>query len=178
MTGGVPAGWEGILDPGERILWQGRPDAQLAIGVAEVMGGLFGLAFAGFALLWMIIAAMGGGFFWTFGLLHFGVGLGIAFGPPLWSVHRRRRTWYTLTDRRAFIATDTRFTGRTLRSWPIRPDTALTLAEGRPPSLWFAQELRRGKRGSFHMPVGFERITDAPAVMALMRGIQRQAAAE
>jgi hypothetical protein len=27
-------------------------------------------------------------------------------------------------------------------------------------------------------PIGFERIADAPAVMALMRGIQRQAATE
>lgn len=177
MTEPVPAGWEGILDPGERILWQGRPDQRLVFGGADLVNGIFGLFFAGFALVWMLIAAAGGGFFWTFGLLHFAVGLGIALGPSLWSMHRRRRTWYTLTDRRAFIATDTRFTGRTLRSWPIRPDTALTLAEGQPPSLWFAEELRRGKRGTFRVPVGFERIPDAPAVMALMRGIQRQAEA-
>ena len=33
----TPAGWQGILDDGERILWQGRPDpAVLAIGLPAV----------------------------------------------------------------------------------------------------------------------------------------------
>jgi hypothetical protein len=177
MSEAVPAGWEGILDPGERILWQGRPDGRIVIRGVEWILVAFGAVFAGIALAYMIGMAEAGGP-WPFGLIHFAAGVAVAAGPPLWSAYRRRRTWYTLTDRRAFIATDTRFTGRTLRSWPIRPDTPLMLEDGNPPSLWFGSEPIRTKRGMSRAPIGFERIADAPAVMALMRGIQRQAATE
>ena len=72
----APAGWEGILDTGETILWQGRPDGKIVLRPANTATFVFGLAFAGFALFWMIMASTAGGFFWAFGSFW-------AFGPFL-----------------------------------------------------------------------------------------------
>ena len=60
--------WGGILHPGERILWQGRPDGRIVFtrGTFALVG--FGLAFSGFAAVWMSLASMAGGFFWAFGI--------------------------------------------------------------------------------------------------------------
>ena len=171
----TPAGWDGILDDGETILWQGRPGARVVWKLSHGFSLLFGLAFAGFALFWMIMASRAGGGFWTFGLIHFFVGLGLAFGPPWWSAWRRRHTWYTLTDRRAFIATDMPMAGRKLKSYPIDRNTALDYAAGDKASIFFAHEYRRTKNGSRRVPIGFERLTDGEAVYRLIRDVQRKA---
>ncbi len=46
----IPTGWEAILDEGETVIWQGRPNAGLVFRVRDVATFLFGLVFAGFAL--------------------------------------------------------------------------------------------------------------------------------
>ncbi|WP_343231114.1 aspartate carbamoyltransferase catalytic subunit [Thalassovita aquimarina] len=140
---------------------------------ANVMTFLFGLAFAGFALFWMIMASMAGGFFWMFGLIHFSVGIGISIGGLFWSAYRRRHSWYTLTNRRAFIATDLPLKGRSLHSYPITADTVLDLEEGALSTLHFAATLRRTKNGQRRVRLGFERIADGRAVYRMMRDIQR-----
>lgn len=169
----VPAGWEGILDPGERILWQGRPVPGIVWRPQQLVALLFGLAFAGFALFWMLMAASAGGFFWMFGLIHFSVGLTVSFGPFFWPAYMRRHTWYTLTDRRAFIATDMPLLGRRLKSFPIERDTVLSYDAGTPATIHFAQVVRRTKNGTSRTDIGFVRVPDGPEVYALMRQIQR-----
>lgn len=166
--------WAGILDDEERILWQGRPDTAISLGVTNVMTGLFGLAFAGFALFWMIMASQAGGFFWMFGLIHFSVGIGLAAGPLFWSAFRRRHTWYTLTDRRAFIAADLPVRGKSLNSYPITDGTVLTLEEGPPDNLFFATRTKRTKNGTREVKLGFERIEGGREVYRMMRDIQEQ----
>ncbi len=173
----VPAGWEGILDEGETIVWQGRPDATVVLTVANVGGFLFGLFFAGFALFWMIMASQAGGGFWMFGLIHFFVGLSVAFGAMFWNAWRRKHTWYTLTDRRAFIATDIPFKGRKLNSYPITPDTVISYQAGDLATLHFASEMRQGKNRNYTVPVGFERVPDGDEVYRLMRDIQERQSA-
>ena len=81
----MTTGWDGILDDDEAIVWQGRPDGKVVFRPGNIIGFLFGLAFAIFALFWMILAASAGGFFWAFGLIHFSVGIGISFGALFWS---------------------------------------------------------------------------------------------
>lgn len=174
MSGATaPAGWEGILDPGERILWQGRPVPGIVWRPQQMVTFLFGLAFAGFALFWMLMAATAGGFFWMFGLIHFGVGLALSFGPIVWPAYMRRHTWYTLTDRRAFIATDAPLLGRRLKSYPIERGTVLSYDAGNPATIHFAHVMRRTKNGSSRSDIGFERIAEGPEVYGLMRQIQR-----
>ncbi len=169
--------WDGILDKGEKILWQGRPDARVTFKVSNFVGFLFGTAFAGFALFWMIMASQAGGFFWMFGLLHFFVGLSVAYGAMFWSAWRRRHTWYTLTDKRAFIATDIPFRGRSLKSYPITASTVLDYDGSSPASIMFNHEMRRSKNGSYRVDVGFERIDDGQDVYRMMRDIQEGQAA-
>ena len=175
MSGLDRTGWEGILDEGETVLWQGRPDARVVFRIEKAFQFIFGLFFAGFAVFWMVMASQAGGAFWMFGLLHFGVGLAVAFGALFKDAYRRRHTWYTLTDRRAFIATDMPHKGRVLDSYPITPDTRLIMvdASARLATVNFASEEKRGNKGRrFTVPVGFERIPEGEKVYRLMRNIQ------
>ncbi|MEX0283247.1 MAG: aspartate carbamoyltransferase catalytic subunit [Paracoccaceae bacterium] len=166
-------GWDNILDPDETILWQGRPDGKLVFRPKNIMTFLFGLAFAGFALVWMILASQAGGFFWSFGLIHFTAGLSVAFGGLFWGAYLRRNSWYTLTDSRAFIATDVMFRGRRLKSYPVTPQMVLEFEPGTPPSVWFDEELRRSRNGSTSHKVGFERIAEGEEVYRMFRDVQR-----
>ena len=107
------------------------------------------------------------------GDLHFFVGVGIAFGSTFWSAWRRRHTWYTLTDRRAFIATDLPFRGRSLKSYPITKSTVIDYDGGTPASIMFNHEMRRKKNGHYRVDVGFERIENGAEVYRMMRDIQK-----
>ena len=169
----TPTGWEGILDEGETVLWQGRPDARVVFRINKAFQFIFGLFFAGFALFWMVMAGQAGGVFWMFGLIHFGAGLAISFGAIFWDAYRRRHTWYTLTDRRAFIATDMPHKGRKLQSYPIDPGTPLEFSPGPLATITFASEERRGNKGRrYTVPVGFERIAEGDVVYRHLRTIQ------
>jgi len=166
-------GWDDILEPGEAIKWQGSPNTRFRIKPAHIRTALFGLAFSGFALFWMITASQAGGYFWMFGLLHFSVGLCIGFGPVFWDAMRRKNTWYTLTDQRAFIATDMPVVGRRIKSHPITGNTVLDLQPTSPPSIFFAHEFKQGTNYTRRVNIGFEGITDAAEVLSLMRDIQK-----
>jgi len=133
------SGWEGILDKGEKILWQGRPDGKISLTPATIGTLGFGLLFAGFALFWMFMAAQAGGNFWMFGLIHFFVGLSLALVPIYAGSYKRRHSWYTLTNRRAFIASDLPLVGKKLVSYPIDKNSPLALIEGNPGSVIFAK---------------------------------------
>ncbi|MHC9236668.1 aspartate carbamoyltransferase catalytic subunit [Pseudooceanicola sp. 502str34] len=177
-------GWDGILAPGETILWQGRPGKGAWITKGRVFKAIFGAIFAGFAAVWMILASQAGGFFWAFGLIHFSVGLmamgGALFGPEL----LRRYSWYTLTDRRAFIATDYPLAGRRLISYPVGPGSYLRRAHEDPDAVYVAQRERKGTEGhrregetvrhwSTFSEIGFENLTptEADQVYRLARGL-------
>ncbi|TLP69129.1 aspartate carbamoyltransferase catalytic subunit [Parasedimentitalea maritima] len=164
--------WVGILDDDEKILWQGRPDGGVSIKIQNILMAIFGTVFAGFALFWMIIASKGGGDFWLFGLLHFSVGLALVLYSLFWSTFRRRRSWYTLTDRRAFIAINLPLRGKSLKSYPIASSSPLELIDGNLSSVNFAEEVKSGKNGSYTVSIGFERLTDGREVYRLMRDIQ------
>lgn len=167
--------WDGILDDGEEILWQGQPDPSFDLKPRQFGLALFGIMFAGFALFWMIMAARSGGSMWAFGLIHFFVGVALAIGPQLFSAYRRRNTWYTLTDRRAFIATEFAVAGKKLKSFPINQDTRLDFIDETPATIHFAETIQRSKNGSYRVPVGFERIEDGREVYRLVRDIQSTA---
>lgn len=174
----IPHGWAGILTPGERILWRGRPDGAIAWDAFRPGRALFGLAITGFAALWTagaLAAAPPGAFVLiplAAGLFFFGLGLRHAGLHLVWDAYRRRHSWYTLTDRRAIIATE--ILGRKrLASYPITLDSPLTLAEGNPGDIWFATTWRNTKSGSRRQRIGFERVAEPRMVYDLMRQVQR-----
>ncbi len=175
----IPAAWQGILEPGETILWQGRPDQRFHMPLENLFGAIVALVFVGFAIFWISATFTGGDLFWLFGLIHLTIGLrmmaGFVFGPT-W---RHRHMWYTLTDRRAFIATNLPLKGKTLDSYPIRPDTPIKWVDSTPPGVQFATETRKTSKGRrYRMHIGFERIAEAREVMEMISEIRNQAQSE
>lgn len=169
----TPAGWENILASDEKILWQGRPMQGIALRASHTFTTLSGLAFSGFALFWMIMASQAGGYFWTFGLIHFTAGIGVILGPILWPAYMRKRTWYTLTTDKAYIADITFLGQKRLRSYPITKDTPIEVVSGTYTTINFASEQRRGKNRTYTVPIGFERLTEGDTVRGMIRKIQK-----
>jgi len=167
-----PPGWEGILDPGEAILWQGAPDRRWRrediIMPYTVIGALLIL----FYLVWVLLGL---------GLLdgrapmdqmHIMallpmplVGAGLIW-PHLARSIGRRAQFYTLTDRRAFIG-EAAYLTRNRASYPIHPDIPLMFVPGPPDTVWFALRVRAG-----HLErIGFQRLDDGRAVYDLIRSL-------
>jgi hypothetical protein len=170
----VPAGWEGILSPGERILWQGRPNARFTLRGHSLALVFVGGVFTAVALLFIAVGiAVGDLIFALFPLIHLGAGLAMMIGPPLFGAHARRNTWYTLTDRRAVIATDFWPKGRDMALYDIGPDSPLRLIDRPFPGVHFAMHHHRTKTGTRVVPFGFDRITDAKQVFDLMQLIKQ-----
>lgn len=169
------AGWSGILDDGETILWQGRPSSRFRLTLADLKPARQGLMMTLFSVVWLSMAMRAPGIFWLFGLPFLLMGLWQIAKPLLLPALLRQYSFYTLTDRRAFIATDAPLLGRNLRSFPITADTRLDFLEGEPGSILFADDRLAG----LTMPgpdgirrVGFQMIPDARKVYGLMRQIQ------
>jgi len=174
-------GWENILDTDEKILWQGQPDGRFRLRGKNIALSIFGLFFLGFSLFWITMAstatsATGGAglMFPLFGLPFVLIGLYLVIGIHWFDALGRRKTHYTLTDKRAFIATG--FLGKRLKSYPIDGDTVLELRPGTPGSVFFAKEIRRGKNGTYRIPIGFELIPDAEKVYQIFRTVQKSTA--
>lgn len=170
-------GWEGILDADEDILWQGRPDGTFRLTIGAIGGAIFGVFFAGFAVIWMVLASSAGGIFWMFGLIHFSVGIGVIFSSLFWATWRRRHTWYTLSTKRAFIAEDIPLRGRKLKSYPITGYSPLNLIQGERDTVNFATTTVRNRNRSREVAVGFEEIEDGTKVLGLMRQVKQAEAA-
>lgn len=172
--------WETILDPGERVLWQGQPDATPDWSGLRPARVIAGLGITLFSLFWTILASQAvftegvvGLIFPVAGLFFVYQGVKTAGGHVLLDSYRRRRTWYSLTSKRAFIATDI-WGKRRLDSYPIGPDTLLDHDLRSPGSIWFAGRHLATRRGSIRSRIGFERLADSDAVMRLMTRIQSE----
>jgi hypothetical protein len=170
------AGWDGILADGETIVWQGQPEPGIAWRDAISATSAFGVVFTGFALFWMAMAAtiIGGGsgpgfpfsMFPLFGLPFLAVGLYFLVGHVIVDAYVRSTTWYTLTDRTAFVASNA-FGQRKLSSYPIREMPFLELDDTAPGSVlfWHEDSPRSHRTGR----IGFRRIAEARAVHARLR---------
>lgn len=186
----APRGWEGILAEGETVLWQGRPAPGVRLGDFVGFPLVFGLLFAGFAAVWIALArtaARGDVFdlFPLFGVPFLLIGLYLAFGLPFGRDYLRRRSWYTLTDRAAYIATEI-LGRRRLHAVPIDAMNILELEDDAPGTVLFRREIRTSRgiaRGtgptvSRHaragvQDTGFERIAEARAVFRLIADRRR-----
>lgn len=175
MTGS-PDGWEDILEPGEQILWQGQPDGAFRLDWGDAIPAATGLFGAGFSVFWAWDVFHRGHQMWVVGLIYFFVSLGMMVARPVGSWWMRRHSFYSLSNSRAFIASDYPLRGRVLRFWNIRPDSPVEFIEGDVQTVNFASETRRSLRGtSTTRQIGFEGIHDGRKVIGLMRAIQRGA---
>ncbi len=168
--------WDGILAEGEKILWQGQPNQKISAKPGQIFESLFGVFYGGFALFWMTMASsIGGGMFWMFGLPFLAVGCYMVFGKYLWQSYQRGHTWYTLSDRTAYIAMDSPLGGRTLKSYSITSGTALEFKPGRLSSIYFGEETYRVNGRSRLAKVGFENLPDGREVYDMMLKIRKGA---
>ena len=173
--------WEGILEPGEVMEWQGAPVRGLRweltnrTSLAFVFLGAAGVTLYGItrdpqlhsvgeALLkfaaWAVI---------------------LALGYHAYSFWNRRRTFYSLTNRHAFIAT-WHFGVQTLKAYPLPDPTDLRLIQTTPGHVMFAKDwvLRRSwldrEQELQQVDVGFRDIADPRQVYELM--LKQQASGE
>ena len=168
--------WDSILEPGEEIIWQGRPDGNWAFHHTMLFPALQGSAILFFGSIMALVSLF------SFAVPQFLVGLMIiAFGcfvlgkGVFWRSYVLRHSWYTLSNRKAYIATDMPYFGRDLKDYPITSRTPLEYHDGTLPSVYFENRtVRRGKR-LVVIRTGFERIADGPKVYAKMQEIQRNA---
>ena len=165
-------GWEGILEEGETILWQGRPTSRFRITPSQIVVLIFGIGLSGIAAYWMVTVSNASGPWWVFGLGMFFLGIILGLGPIIVENTQRKNSWYTLTDKRAFIGSDMPLVGRRLKSYPINSSTVLEYRNEDPPSLYFAVETKRGRYEPILIDIGFVGIPDASDVLRLMRGLQ------
>lgn len=106
----------GELQPGEKLIWAGRPVNKGSFGRQHIAQALFGIPFLGFALFWtgmaltMTNASADTPWFFryvfpAFGLPFIAVGLGLVSGP-FRARFRAGRMLYGLTDRRLILRED------------------------------------------------------------------------
>ena len=170
--------WEKLLDRDEKIIWQGRPDGEFSVEGISIVMIVFGIVFSIFAMFWMVMASQAGILFSLFGLPFVAAGIFLIANAVFGRTFRRRHSWYTLTNKRAFIATNFPVGGRRLKSYPITEENQLELVDGDFSSIYFAKETKRGQNGTFETSIGFERLADGRDVYSLMWGMQTGAQEE
>ncbi|MFL4470255.1 hypothetical protein ACERZ8_10350 [Tateyamaria armeniaca] len=163
--------WTGLLDPGERIIWQGKPSTRVQMEFDSPFAVVF-MMFWGGIPLFMVISEPRTLLLGVPGLF-LGIALYFFVGQHFWAAFMRSRTFYSLSNTRAFIARAT-LGGRKLDSYPITEQTTLQLDEGRKRAIWFGTSHGRQMfSNKTENPVGFERLDNQREVYQLLRAVQR-----
>ena len=143
----MQAGWNDVLARGERLLWSDRPAAGIALSDFMTVRLPFGLVFTAFSVFWITAAfAMtrnGGGFdiFPLFGIPFVLTGLHLMIGIPIWEAYERAHSWYALSDRAAYIATEL-FGRRKLVRYTPAEMNSLELEDGETGTVWFRRDVQ------------------------------------
>jgi hypothetical protein len=172
------------LEPGEKVVWEGRPNPnRMMLKAMPIM--LFGIPFLSFSIFWM---AMAGGivvakgprlgpqtFFVLFGLPFVLVGLGMVTSPLLFR-WKATRTAYVVTDRRAIMFEGgVRTTIRSFTPDQLGQITRNQRADGSG-DIIFREEVRIGRNGTRHITrIGFLEIPEVRDVERLIRALDRNA---
>src|SRR5690606_15469281 len=104
----------------------------------------------------------------------------MAIGVPIWDAYERAHSWYALSDRAAYIATE-RFGRRKLVRYPVSDMNALELEDGEVGTVWFRKETRLHTSQNYRADgvsrprthvsttqVGFKRITAPRSVYSMI----------
>lgn len=174
-----PGGWEARLKSGERLIWQGRPDATFQPGggvylepwrkylLIALLGGL------SLMLVLTVGPTLWGHPLYLLLLLVF-VGLMLAAlayflgGKPYVDVFWRRRSYFALTDRRALFGTHV--LGRLwVSKHKLRKGNTANWDGRTPGDVIFHEFSAQGKYGQNHYRIGFERIENGGYVRDLVQ---------
>lgn len=168
--------WDDILDAGEKILWQGRPDGAFTFSLHNNTSFFGWLYLCGFAPIYMIIFSDTRDAYLIMGLLYFCVGIYLIYRPLQKDAITRRYTWYTLTNTRAFIATAVPKSAPTLKSYEITPATVINFRPKMPATIYFAERAIGRDKNLGKFQIGFQRIESGEEVYRLIRDIQKDTA--
>jgi len=169
------------MEDGERVLWHGRPDAEALFSPTAIRKFVVGLPMIAFGVVMVNVTWPEHGNFqgmwpvWAIAGLLISWGLYYSLSAPFKDRARRMRTWYTLTNKRAVIATDIK--RREFTSYPITQENRISLPlMGAKTTVWFAQHVDpaddHDDTDTITM-IGFELIKDAPYVAQLMEKVKR-----
>jgi hypothetical protein len=173
-TASGPNEWSHILEPGEAILWQGRPSSRVRLEFQNGFEPVVALLFMGFGSSWLWWPEKDGLVTRAMGLGLFLIGVFSLAGIHFWRVYVRARTSYALTDRRALIATAT-FLRRSVKGYPIGPESVIEVRGGATGSVFFATEVTDDPEGGVNRTrIGFEMIEECRAVLSRIRELQRK----
>jgi hypothetical protein len=90
--------------PGERVLWEGGPDASVVFSKQDLFLVPFSLLWGGFAIFWEAgVTSTGWSFGTVWGVPFVAVGLYLIVGRFFYKRWDRRRTRYAITDKRAVL---------------------------------------------------------------------------
>jgi len=163
----LPAAWRGILQDGERILWQGGPKQAFYWRKHYSRGVLGAIGVVALFLLRADTPPV------MFGIV-VAVALILVFGMPLFDSLKRRYSFFTLTDQRAFIGTDLPIWPRQLTGYPIDDTTQLLFKHDGVSAVYFAHYMKPTNRGEYRVDVRFENITEGEHVYRLMKQIKER----
>lgn len=189
-------GADALFATGEEILWQGQPGR--GIIWSEVLGkqAFMGAILAGFAVFWISGARQSSPgdqpifalLFPLAGVPFLLLGLWMLIGHRIWDAWLRSGTYYTLTNRQAYISKHV-LGRRSLETWPLEALSALKLVDGHPGSVLFepdqATKIRHARPdpikpplGHAKAPIGFRQIEDPRRVYRLITEAQDRLRAE
>ncbi len=173
-------------EPGESIIWSGKPKQGLLLRRSDLFMIPFSLLWGGFAIFWemSVLQTDAPGFFALWGIPFVLVGLYMIVGRFFIEARQRARTVYGLTNRRVIIISG--LLSKTTISIPLATLSEITMSEhkdnrgsitfGRPnPFAAFSSGMNWPGMGNNASPV-FELIEDAKSVHAKLLHAQRAAA--
>ena len=164
--------WDGILEEGETILWQGRPDHVFAMSRDEFIMMIFGFLFSAVGAVFVRIGLSVGSLFWIPMSFHFFAGLAVTTYAICRNTAARRYSYYTLTSKRAIIGLSYPWAKPRLRKIRITPSRKIFTDHEH--TVFFGPP-GRSKRHPFPTRAPqFTRIDDAEKVFHLMQQIQKE----
>ena len=109
------------LEPGEQILWLGKPETLHLLAAQDVFLIPFSLLWFGFAVFWEITVFRMGTpwFFPLFGAFFVMIGLYLTVGRFLWKAYVLRHTLYAITDRKTKSTNVLPCPSRTIGTGPV-----------------------------------------------------------
>jgi hypothetical protein len=118
-----------LLEPGESLLWAGKPRQGLFLRPSDVVVAPITLFWAGFVIAWEIGVLSSGpqAAFWLWGVPFVIVGLYITVGRFFVDARSRAKTYYALTNRRIVIASG--LFVHTIHSLPLRTLSHISVVE-------------------------------------------------